>query len=216
MPEILIHATARSRTGSRPSRKGRAAGEIPAVVYGHGLDAAIPVAVDARALAAAMGTAAGTNALLDLEVDGKRHLAIAREFQRHPTRHTVLHVDFQVVRRDQQVAAEVPVVLVGEAVLVQHGDGLVDQQLFVLPVHALPNQIPNSIEVDVSGLTIGGAVRVGDVALPEGAVTDLDVSTPIVIGEPPRVAGSEAGAAVPAEGEVPPTGPASDGEGAGA
>jgi large subunit ribosomal protein L25 len=118
--------------------------------------------------------------------------------QRHPVRGTVTHVDFQIVGRDEVIAADVPVTVVGEALEVQHGDGLVDQQLFTLSVHARPADIPTVIEVDVTDLTIGAAIRVADLKLPAGVTTDADEETAIVIGQPPRV---EAAEEAPAEGE---------------
>jgi large subunit ribosomal protein L25 len=87
---------------------------------------------------------------------------------------------------------------VGEAIEVHHGDGLVEQQMFTLPINALPTAIPSSIEADISGLTIGGQVRVSDLTLPQGVTTDIDPETAIAIGQPPRVVAGEQ----PAEGEA--------------
>ena len=114
-------------------------------------------------------------------------LTLARELQRHPIKGTVTHVDFQIVRRDEIIAAEVPVTLIGEAIEVHHGDGLVDQQLFTLPVRAKPADIPTGIEVDISELTIGGAVRIADLQLPPGVTTDLEEDAVVVSGQPPRL-----------------------------
>ncbi|MDA8269106.1 MAG: 50S ribosomal protein L25 [Actinomycetota bacterium] len=201
MAEITLRATAGRGIGSSESRRLRREGQIPAVVYGHGMEA-VAVAVSGRELRAALSTDAGLNAVLSLQVEGNQYLALTREIQRHPVRGTVVHVDFQVVDPDEAVAAEVPVVLVGEALAVAHGDGVVDQQLFTLTVHATPSQIPTSVEVDVSELTIGGSIRVADVVLPRGVVTDLDPEAAVVHGAPPRVqvrdegeGGAEAGAA---------------------
>jgi large subunit ribosomal protein L25 len=117
--------------------------------------------------------------------------------QRHPVAQTVTHVDFVIVRRDEVISADVPITLVGEAIEVHHGDGLVEQQMFTLPINALPTAIPSSIEADVSELTIGGQVRVSDLTLPAGVTTDIDPETAIAIGQPPRVVTEEQ----PAEGE---------------
>ena len=186
MPEIVLNAEVGRTGGSSSSRRLRAEGKVPGVVYGHGTEP-VAVAVAARDLRVALNGEAGTNALLSLQADGKTYLAIARELQRHPVRGTVVHVDFQIVRRDEVIAATVPLTLVGEAIEVHHGDGLVDQQLFTLPVHATPADIPTSVEVDISGLTIGGVVRVGDLALPGGVTVDLEDDVAVVTGVPPRV-----------------------------
>jgi large subunit ribosomal protein L25 len=203
MPEIVLEAEAGRPLGSSSSRRLRAEGKIPGIVYGHGTEP-VPVAVAGRDLRIALSGQAGANALLSLRAGGKTYLTIARELQRHPVRGTVTHVDFQIVRRDEIIAADVPITLVGEAVEVHHGDGLVDQQLFTLPVRAKPADIPTHVEVDISGLTIGAVIRVGDLALEKGVSVDLDADVPLVTGVPPRVqmeAGEEAAAeaGVPAE-----------------
>jgi large subunit ribosomal protein L25 len=96
-------------------------------------------------------------------------------------------VDFIIVRRDEVIAADVPIALVGEAIEVQHGDGLVEQQMFTLAINALPTAIPSAIEADISALIIGGQVRVSDLALPTGVTTDIDPETTVALGQPPRV-----------------------------
>ncbi len=112
-----------------------------------------------------------------------------------------------------------PITLVGEALEVHHGDGLVEQQMFTLPIRALPGAIPTVLEVDISALTIGGQVRVSDISLPEGVTTDTDVETAIAIGQPPRVVTAE-GEGAEGEGEegaagetAEPTGEASESAG---
>ena len=201
MAEISVVAEARFDRGTRPARRLRAAGKIPGVIYGHGTEP-IAVAVEARALRTALTSDAGLNALIDMAVGSSRHLVVARELQRNPVRGTVSHVDFQVVRRDEVITAEVPITLVGEAVEVAHGDGRVEQQLFALTIKAFPSDIPTSMEVDVSGLILGGVIKVGDLSLPKGVVADVDPDAPVVVGQGPRKA-------VVGEGEETPEGEAS-------
>lgn len=206
MPEIMLKAEIGRDIGSRSSRRLRREGKIPGVVYGHGTDP-VPVAVEGRELRIALSGESGANALLSLEAGTQTFLTLAREMQRHPVRGTVTHVDFQIVRRDQVIAADVPLTLVGEAVEVHHGDGLVDQLLFTLPVRAMPADIPTVVELDVSELTIGAALRVADLQLPPGVTTDLEDDVAIVTGQPPRVQAAEGGEAAEegeaAEGEQP-------------
>lgn len=201
MPEIPLSAKVGRPTGSRPSRRLRATGRIPAVVYGGGMEATA-LSLDARELRTALSGEAGVNALLALELDGTTHLTMAKEIQRHPVRGTVSHVDLVIVRRDQPVVAEVPVLLVGEADEVQRIGGVVNQQVFNLAVHSLPADIPHAIEVDVSDLVIGSSVRLSDVRLPSGVTTDADPELTLVVGEAPRVAQEEEAAAAE-EGEAP-------------
>src|SRR6201994_2036497 len=154
MAEVVLAAETGRPTGSRAVRRLRREGKIPGVIYGHGTDP-LPVAIVGRELRIALNSEAGANQLLSLDTGTDTYLALAREMQRHPVAQTVTHVDFVIVRRDEVIAADVPVTLIGEALEVHHGDGLVDQQMFTLSIHAVPAAIPTSIEVDVSALTIG-------------------------------------------------------------
>ena len=176
MAEVVLAAEVGRPTGSRAVRRLRREGKIPAVIYGHGTDP-LPVAIVARELRVALNSEAGANQLLSLDTGSGTYLALAREMQRHPVAQTVTHVDFVIVRRDEVISADVPIVLVGEAIEVHHGDGLVDQQMFTLAINALPTAIPSAIEADISELIIGGQVRVSDLALPTGVTTDIDPET---------------------------------------
>lgn len=219
MEEVTLAAQAGRVTGSAAARRLRTAGKVPAVLYGHGVDPQ-PLAVDGRALRLALNHEAGLNALISLDVAGHRHLAMARQLQRDPRRGTVTHVDFVIVRRDEVVTAEVPLHLEGEAEAVHREDGLVEQQVFSLTVHATPAHIPPHIEVDISGLGIGDVIRVGDLRLPRGVTTDLDPEEPVVAGQASRVTADmeagEAEAAAAAEGAVAEAGAPREGGGAGA
>ncbi|MEY2475338.1 MAG: large subunit ribosomal protein [Actinomycetota bacterium] len=186
MPEIRIAAEKGRPIGSAAARRLRLEGKIPGVVYGHGTDPT-PIAVDGRSLRGALTTEAGLNALLELEFDGDSQLTLAREIQRHPVRHTVTHVDFVIVRRDEIISADVNITLVGEALEVHREDGVVAHELFSLTVQSTPTRIPNSIEVDVSELKVGDTIRVGDLKLPEGVTTEVDPEAPVVVGQPPQV-----------------------------
>jgi len=212
MAEVQLAAEPRRETGSRESRRLRAAGKVPAVLYGHGIEPQA-VVVDHRELRGALGQEAGLNALLSLQLDSASHLAMARQLQRHPVRGTVSHVDFVIVRRDEIVAAEVPIRLEGEAIEVHRADGLIEQVLFSLQIHAVPGDIPPHLEVDISGLAVGDTVRVGDLKLPSGVTTEVDAEEPVVVAAASRVAAeiaAEEEAAEAAE-AAEPTGEAGEG-----
>ncbi|HMK63614.1 MAG TPA: 50S ribosomal protein L25 [Acidimicrobiales bacterium] len=212
MADITLVAEPGRPTGSRPARRQRSAGRIPAVVYGTGVDP-VPVSVEARELRAALSTPAGLNAVLTLQIDGTSYPTMARELQRHPVRGTLQHVDFQVVDLSVETRAEVSITLVGDAVELHRSDGVVDHQLFTLTVRARPADIPANLELDISGLTVGDALRVSDIALPPGVATDLDPETVVVAGQASRVAAEAeaAGEAAAEEGaEAPPEGEARD------
>jgi large subunit ribosomal protein L25 len=119
---------------------------------------------------------------------------MAREIQRHPVRGTVSHVDFQVVDPNQTVVAEVPLHLIGDAVEVRHADWEVDQQMFSIEVKTRPDRIPHSIEVDISELTAGAAIRIGDLVLPEGVEAVDDASIAVVATHAGRAAAKTPGA----------------------
>ena len=99
----------------------------------------------------------------------------------------VTHVDFLIVRRDEVISAEVPINLVGEAVEVHHGDGIVDQQLFSLPFKAKPADIPPSVDIDISRPDHRGSLHVSDITVPAGVELETDVEATVVAGQPPRV-----------------------------
>jgi large subunit ribosomal protein L25 len=185
MAEIVLVADVREERGSRAARRLLHSGRIPGVVYGHG-DTPVAVDVDARQLRSALSTDAGVNVLLDLDVAGSHHLAIARELQRHPVRQTVSHIDFQVVGRDEVVSADVAVNLVGEPLGVTRAGGSVEHLVLSLPIKAKPADIPTHIEVDVAGLSIGDTVHVGDIAFPPGVTVESDPETAVVVAHPPK------------------------------
>lgn len=179
MAEIIVHADTGRPTGSRASGRLRAEGRVPGVVYGLGKDP-VTVAVQWRELRAALVGDAGLNTLIDLHVGDGSELVMVKELQRHAVRRDVLHVDFLRVSRDQELTVEVPIVLEGEASEVLSNDGVVDQAMFHLTVHAKPQSIPNELTVDVSGLGLGDVIRVGDISLPAGVTTSVDPEEPVV------------------------------------
>jgi large subunit ribosomal protein L25 len=190
MPEITLAAEAGRPIGTSSTRRLRAEGKIPGVVYGHGTDP-VPVAVVARDFRIAMSGDAGLNTLLSLELDGNNLLTLARDIQRHPVKNVVTHIDFLIVRRDEVIAAEVTINLIGEAIEVQHGDGVVDQQLFTLAIKARPADIPPSVDIDISELIIGGSLHVSDITVPKGVEIDTELDATVVAGQPPRVQTTE-------------------------
>jgi large subunit ribosomal protein L25 len=191
MADVTLAAEIGRPLGSRATRRLRREGKIPGVIYGHGTEP-VAVAVPARELRIALNGEAGANQLLSLQTGSTTYLTLAREMQRHPIAQTVTHVDFQIVRRDEVISADVSIVLIGEALEVHHGDGLVDQQMFTLAINARPADIPTSVELDISGLAIGDQLRVSDLSLPAGVTTDVDSDTAVAIGQPPRVVTLEA------------------------
>jgi large subunit ribosomal protein L25 len=181
MAEINLKATTGRELGSGPSKRIRAEGNVPGVVYGLDADP-IPVTVEWRPLREALTTEAGLNALIDLDVDGEVSLTVIKDLQRHPIRGNVLHIDFLRVSADAEITVEVPIVLEGEAKAVLSENGTVDQLLYALAINAKPADIPNELTVDVSDLVIGESIHVGAIALPAGVTTDVDPEESVVAG----------------------------------
>ena len=200
MADTSLVADLRTPVGSRPTRRLRSSGRIPAVVYGDGVGP-LSVSVEGRLLRQALSTAAGLNAVLSVRVGDKEYMALAREIQRHPVRGTVSHLDFQVVDPDRPVSADVTVTLTGDPIELHHQDGVLEQQLFTISVRAKPSEIPQHFEVDVSDIVVGTAVRISDLTIPAGVEVDLDPETVIAAGQPPRVVRVEGEEGALAEGE---------------
>ena len=180
MDEIVLTAATGRTIGTRPSRRLRTGGGIPAVVYGLDQDP-VTVTVEWPDLRRAITTDAGLNAVIQLEIDGKRQLSIVKDIQRHPVRRDVLHVDFIRIDPDRAVVVDVPIVFVGEAEEVLNNDGMVDQNLFALTIRSTPANIPTEIEIDISALTIGDSLRVADLVLPQGVTTEVDPEDAVAV-----------------------------------
>lgn len=173
-------ATETGRTlGSPSSRRLRAEDRIPAVVYGNGVGP-VSVSVARRDLRVALTGPAGTNAVLTLNIDGKKHAAVVKELQRDKVKRNVAHVDFLVVNLNEIIDVEIPVVLTGESKAVAAGNGLVDLQHNHLTVSTKPGNIPNEITIDVSDMEMDSTITVADIALPDGVTCPLDPTTVVV------------------------------------
>jgi large subunit ribosomal protein L25 len=175
---ILVAETGRP-TGSPASRRLRATGKVPGVLYGRGAEPA-PISVEWRDLRSALTTDKGLNALLTLKIGSRNTKAIVKEMQRHPVRRDVLHIDFLAVDVDKPITTDVPLVLEGEPEKVIRDDGVVEQIVNVLIVTAKPDAIPGHIAVDVSDLEIGQHITVGDLQLPADVTTEADPEETIV------------------------------------
>ena len=183
--QITLTAETDRAIGSRSSRRLRREGKIPAVVYGAG-DPPTPISVEWSDLRAALTTPAGMNALITLEFNDDTRLTIVKDMQRDPVRRDVTHVDFIIIDRTKPLDVEVPIVL-------ENTDGdhlkevVVDQQIFALPVSALPGSIPNELVVDCTELTLDDPIRAESVTLPEGVELNVDPEEAIVTASVPVV-----------------------------
>ncbi len=203
MSETALVVESRANTGKGAVRKLRAAGRIPAILYGQGRES-VPLTVDPRALERVLK--GGANTLLDLTVEGRTDLgspvALVKELQRHPIRGTILHADLYQVDLTKTVEVEVPIHLTGKAKGIDFG-GILEHSLREVALECLPRSIPAAIEVDVTDMEIGDVIHVRDLALPTGVslVSDPDLGVVHValpaVEEAPVAATAEAAAATP-------------------
>lgn len=181
MEQETLQVSVRGPGGSRPSRRLRREGRVPAVVYGRNL-ATTSVEVNSRELFAVLHTDAGLNALINVEVDGgDTVLAVAREIQRDPVRGDITHLDFIKVSLDVEIEAEVTIDFVGIPLGVKDDGGIVETLETVIPIRALPTQIPTSIEADIEQLGIGDNLKVSDLPAIEGVTYLLEEDQPLLV-----------------------------------
>lgn len=169
---LKLEVQEREELGSRRSRRLRAQGLIPGVLYGDGHSR--PIVVPERDLRSVMTGPSGLHAILDVVIEGQKtvHPSILAEYEQDPIRGTISHIDLREVRLDQAITATVIVQLVGESVGVKAG-GVLSLVTRELQVEALPGNVPEHIDVDIGVLEVGDVLRLADVPAIEG-VTYLD------------------------------------------
>jgi large subunit ribosomal protein L25 len=192
MDQLTLRAVTGREVGSRSSRRLRREGRVPAVVYGREVDETTAVDVDARELGAALGTEAGLNALITLDVEGKEILTVPREVQRHPVRGEITHLDFVNISLTETIQADVAIEIVGIPYGVSQDGGIMETVRNTVLVEALPSDIPSSIELDVSALLIGDSLKIADLADAAAGVTILDdAEFAVVTVQAPRIVEEE-------------------------
>ncbi|GAB3856223.1 50S ribosomal protein L25/general stress protein Ctc [Nocardioides maradonensis] len=195
MSTETIKAEARTEFGKGAARRIRRENKIPAVIYGHGND---PIHVTMPGHDTMMAIKhGGANALLEIEIDGQKQLALTKAVQVDPVRRLLEHVDFVAVKRGEKVTVDVPVLTVGEAAK----DTLVQIEHNTVQLEAEATHIPESIEVDIEGAEAGTQILAGALTLPSGATLLTDAEALVVhvteaqvadLGEEPEAAEAEA------------------------
>ena len=170
--QVKLLAQPRTGLGRSAVRKLKAAGSVPAIIYGAKVKPEA-LQVSRRDITAMLSHAAGENILVELEVDGKNRLALVQEVQHAPLGGAVLHIDFHAVSMDELIDADVPLEPVGVANGVKNMGGLLEQSLRSLGIECLPRDLPDVIRVDVSALNIGDAIHVREISLPPGVTTRI-------------------------------------------
>jgi large subunit ribosomal protein L25 len=206
---VKLQVKERERRGSADARRLRRAGFIPGVLYGNGKKP-YAICIPERDLRRVLTGDAGLHAILDVVLEGQKttHASILKDYQQDPIRGHISHVDLQEVRLDQPIQASVTVQLVGEPAGAKEG-GVLSQVQREINVEALPMEIPDHIDLDVSGMAIGDTLRLADLPPMQG-VTYLDDPEETVLAtvglptkiEEPEPEEVEEGEELP-EGEVP-------------
>lgn len=189
--DTKVKAELRESFGKGFARRLRAAGKIPAVIYGHGTEP-VHVALPGHQVSLIIRRA---NALLELDIEGKGQLALVKDVQKDPVHQIIEHIDLLVVKKGEKVAIDLPVVVVGEPA----PGTIANLDATTLAVEAEATHIPQNVEVSVEGLEDGAHVTAADVKLPKGVTLLADpevlivaVSIPAVEEEPEAEEGAEA------------------------
>ncbi|MEU4807970.1 50S ribosomal protein L25/general stress protein Ctc [Nocardia fluminea] len=170
----LIEAAVRTEFGKGAARRTRRDGNVPAVLYGHHAEPQ-HLSLNAKAFAAILRLH-GTNAILNLQIDGQPQLAMTKSVVVHPIRRYIEHADLLIVKRGERVTTDVNVVVVGDAV----SGALITQELNSLSIEADAMNLPETIEVSVEGVATGTQILAGNIALPEGVTLAGDPEALIV------------------------------------
>lgn len=177
MQKQSLNIETRELTGKGPARRLRTEGKIPAVVYG--LGSSTPVTVDRKELARIINSDSGSATLLTLKFAGSdaEKLAIVRDYQTDPVKNKLIHADFQEVATDKPIQVTVQLMLSeGTPIGVKQG-GLLTHGAREIHIECLPLNIPEHIDVDVTGLEMGHSIHISDLKLPEGVkvLSDMDI-----------------------------------------
>jgi large subunit ribosomal protein L25 len=206
MERVHIAVEAREVTGSSGARAVRRAGKIPGVFYGNGREPEA-IAIDARALREALTGDSGRHAVIDVTSPASKTAvpAILKDYQLDRVRDTLTHIDLLEIRMDQTISSATAVVLVGEAAGVKLG-GVLDQPTHEVAIEALPTDLVDRIEVDVSALEIGQSLKVSDLVPPPGITITADSDLVVASVIAPRAAEEPTAEVEGEEGAVPEAG----------
>jgi large subunit ribosomal protein L25 len=196
MATATLNASTRAGTGKGVARSLRREGQVPGVIYGHAREPK-PLAVNARELGKLLSHISAASTVVELSIEGATSRTLIREIQRHPVRkHEILHVDFQELVAGEQVSVSVPLVYVGGEALARATGGILDQIMHEVELLCDPASIPNHIDVDVSGLTIGHSLHASDLTLPAGTELVDDPERTVCVLSAPKTSSETPAAGV--------------------
>jgi large subunit ribosomal protein L25 len=174
LKNVTLSAEKREGTGKGVARKLRQTGKVPAVVYGRDMDA-IHIAVDGHEADLLFRSIPVDNTIIELKVEGDKepHQTLVREIQTHPWKGTLVHVDFLRIQAGVMVDVNVPLHLIGTPIGVKDEGGVLEQTIHDIPISCIPSAIPESIELDVSGMELNDVMHVSDLVVGEGVEIEL-------------------------------------------
>ncbi|MFZ0828085.1 MAG: 50S ribosomal protein L25 [Verrucomicrobiia bacterium] len=201
MKSVPLKAYPRTQSRRNGARKLRAAGRVPAVIYGR-QDKPQNLEISAKELGDLIHRSVSENLLVDLSVENdarSRRLVLVQEIQHHPLGGDVLHVDFHEVTENEKVVILVPLETAGEAAGVKNSGGVLEHVVFKVKVRALPKDLPEQLIVDVTNLELGKSIHLGDIKPPEGVEIIGDKHISVISVALPRTEEEEATAVVEGE-----------------
>jgi large subunit ribosomal protein L25 len=202
---LEIKAEKREKFGKNASRVVRREGRIPAILYGPGLDN-VALTLDKKDLFSILKSETGENTLFVVSFNSEKKDAMIKELQINPVSDELIHVDLIQIAMDKMIRVDVPIILVGEAVGIKTEGGFIDFSSREIEIECLPKDIPEHIEIDISGLHLHQSVKVEDIRPPEGTKITSDSDLVIVLIQAPskeEEAEVEEEEEVMAEGEEP-------------
>ena len=207
MATASLNASIRSERGTGVARKLRQAGQVPAIIYGHGREPQ-SLALNTREVERLLGTISAGSTVIELNMGGATARTLIREIQRHPFKRSILHIDFQELVAGEKVTVSVPLRFTGTADGVRNSGGILEETMHQVHVRVDPSFIPDHIDVDVTPLTIGHSFHISDLKLPEGVTILDDAGATVCVCAAPQavveevVAGVEGAAEAAAEPEL--------------
>jgi len=187
MSQHTLTVTARETTGKEAAKRMRREGLVPAVAYGH-KEEPVKLAFNAKELRDIISHE-GSHGLFNLKQEGAPDLpVIIKSLQKHPVSHVVISADFLRVSLDEKVHSTIPIHLTGESDGVRVEGGVLIQALHEVEIESLPQDVPEHISVDISGLEYNGApIHVSEMTVPAGITIITDGETPVAVVNPPTV-----------------------------
>jgi len=204
---MKVVSTSRQVQGTGASRRLRLAGKVPGIVYG-AKKSPVNIEIDHNPLILALKVESFHSTILDLEVDGKTEQVLLRDYQMHPFKPLVLHVDFQRIDANAKLQTKVPLHFINQenSPAVKLAGGIVSHVLTDVLVSCLPKDLPEFIEVDLSNLAVGHSLHANDLVMPAGVTLVLHSgeNPTIVTASVPGGSAADEGGAAPAAGEAKP------------